>query len=123
MYVMVLVLEILIQMEDSINIITNRFNPIESPDDFTDSDSGMEKLDAICMKLIAIGESLKKIDKMTDRTLLYQFKEIDWRKIIGMRDIISHHYFDLDAEIIFDVCENHTKNLAKTRNRIIKKLS
>lgn len=41
----------------------------------------------------------------------------------GMRDIISHHYFDVDAEVIFDVCQNHIDDLAKTISQIIKDIS
>jgi len=37
----------------------------------------MEKLDSICMLLIAIGESLKNIDKITKKSLLKQYPEID----------------------------------------------
>jgi len=29
-----------------------------------------------------------------------------WSTIIKSRDFISHHYVDLDAETIFDICEN-----------------
>ncbi len=90
---------------------------------FIDSDGGMEKLDAICMQLIALGESLKKIDKITDGTLLNNYTEIEWKKVMGIRDIISHHYFEVDAEIIYDVCENYIETLAKTISRIIKGLS
>lgn len=25
---------------------------------------------------------------------------------MGMRDIIAHHYFDIDAEVVFDVMKN-----------------
>jgi uncharacterized protein with HEPN domain len=38
----------------------------------------MEKLDAICMQLIAIGESLKNIDKITDKTLLDKYPQADF---------------------------------------------
>jgi len=31
-----------------------------------------------------------------------------------MRDIISHHYFDLNAEIVFPICKNHIPELLKT---------
>ncbi len=79
----------------------------------------MEKLDAICMLLIAIGESLKKIDKITNQTLLVQYPEIDWKGVKGMRDIISHHYFDIDAEEIYWVCDNQISVLAKTIKKII----
>ena len=26
------------------------------------------------------------------------------KRIMGMRDILSHHYFDIDAEIVHSVC-------------------
>lgn len=75
------------------------------------------------MKLIAMGESLKNLDKVTNKSLLKKYTEIDWKKVIGMRDVITHHYFDLDAEIVFDVCENHIEELANTINKIIEELN
>ncbi|MFH5834385.1 HepT-like ribonuclease domain-containing protein [Halalkalibaculum sp. DA384] len=33
-----------------------------------------------------------------------------------MRDIITHHYFDIDAETVFTVCDEHVPQL----ERIIK---
>jgi uncharacterized protein with HEPN domain len=39
-----------------------------------------------------------------------------------MRDIISHHYFDLDAEAIFEVCKNHIAPLSDALERMIKEL-
>ena len=55
-----LILEILEQINDSALKVLKRFEPIKSVNDFTDSETGMEKLDAICMQLIAIGGSLEK---------------------------------------------------------------
>jgi len=123
MYDRDLVLEILTQIYQTAATISKRFEPIKSANDFTDSEGGMEKLDAICMQLIALGESLKNIDKITNKTLLHKYPQIEWDKIKGMRDIISHHYFDVDAEVIFDVCQNHIDDLAKTINQIIKDIS
>ncbi len=123
MYDRDLVLEILTQIYQAAATISKRFEPIKSANDFTDSEGGMEKLDAICMQLIAIGESLKNIDKITNKSLLHKYPQIEWDKIKGMRDIVSHHYFDVDAEVIFDVCKNHIDDLAKTINQIIKDIS
>ena len=117
-----LALEILTQIFDAIQKIKWRFRPISSPEEFTNSDEGMEKLDSICMQLIAIGESLKNLDKITSKKVLSKYPEIDWKKVIGMRDIISHHYFDVDAEAIFDVCENHIDKLGNTIEKIINEL-
>ena len=105
MYDKTLVLEILQQISDAIKTIEQRFEPIKDVNDFTDTPQGMEKLDSICMLLIAIGESLKNIDKITDKRLFLDYPEVDWRGAKGMRDIISHHYFDIDAEEIYNVCE------------------
>lgn len=58
----------------------------------------MEKLDSICMQLIAVGESLKHLDKITDRQLLGRYPAIDWKGAKGIRDIIAHHDFDIDAK-------------------------
>jgi hypothetical protein len=37
---------------------------------FTDTDDGKDRLDAICMILIAVGEAFKRIDRTTDGKLL-----------------------------------------------------
>ena len=114
-----LALDILTQISEAIQKVKKRFAPINSAEQFTNSDEGMEKLDSICMQLIAIGESLKNLDKLTSKKLLSNYPEIEWQKVMGMRDIISHHYFDVDAEAIFDVCANHIDKLANTIKKII----
>ena len=107
MYDKELVLEILRQIANSINIVLKRFSIIRNPDDFVKSEEGLEKLDSICMQLIAIGESLKQIDKITDGKFLVNYPQIEWDKAKKMRDIIAHHYFDIDEEIVFNVCQKH----------------
>ena len=114
--------EPLSQVYQSTRTILKRFKPIKSSDDFIDTEKGLEKLDSICMQLIAIGESLKNLDKVTNKSLLKKYPDIDWKKVIGMRDVITHHYFDLDAEVVFDVCENHIEVLKKTIKKIIEEL-
>ena len=78
----------------------------------------MEKFDSICMLLITIGESLKNLDKVTNGELLSKYPDIDWKKVKGLRDIISHQYFDINAEAIFDVCEVKLIELI----RVVKKM-
>jgi hypothetical protein len=72
-----LALEILTQISDAIQKIKKRFAPINSAEKFTNSDEGVEKLDAICMQLIAVGESLKNLDKITSKKGLPNYPEID----------------------------------------------
>ena len=122
MYDKAFVLELLEQLRAASQTIRDRFKPVKTVSDFTDSPAGMEKLDSICMLLIAIGETIKKLDKITNGSLLANYPQIDWKKAKGLRDIISHQYFDVNAEAIFDVCETKIQPLADAITKIIEDL-
>ena len=122
MYDKTLVAEILEQILNASEVVLARFEVVESSDFFLDTPEGMEKLDGICMQLIAIGESLKNIDKITNRELLKNYPEVDWKGAKGIRDIISHHYFDLDAQEIYYVCDEKLPMLNVTLERVLREL-
>jgi uncharacterized protein with HEPN domain len=122
MYDQKLVSEILTQVRTAIQTIIQRFEPIKSAQDFVKTPEGKEKLDAICMQLIAIGESIKNIDKITGSSLLSQYPEINWKGVKGIRDVISHQYFDIDAEEIFGVCSENIIPLSVTVQKMIDEL-
>ncbi|RHO73031.1 DUF86 domain-containing protein [Parabacteroides sp. AF48-14] len=84
----------------SLETICQRCENIHTVNDFLDSPQGMSLLDGVCMKLIAVGESIKNLDKITDKKLLINYPQISWREVMGMRDIIVHHYFEIDADVI-----------------------
>ncbi len=113
-----MVLSTLDEIEKSLVMIQKRFSCIKTSDDFLASDDNIEKLDSIAMRLLAIGEGLKNIDKLTDGKLLSQYPEIEWKKIKGLRDVLSHHYFDINAEIIFDICTQKLDKLLEVIQRI-----
>ena len=109
-------------IRDSLELIEKRCSDIYSVDDFLLSDSGMMKLDSVCMKLTAIGESIKNLDKITNKELLVKYPEIPWRNVMGIRDIIVHHYFDVDADEIFRICGEDIPQLYKVIIKIINDL-
>ena len=109
-------------IRDSLELIEKRCSDIYSVDDFLLSDSGMMKLDSICMKLTAIGESIKNLDKITNKELLVKYPEIPWRNVMGIRDIIVHHYFDVDGDEIFRICKEDIPQLYKVIIKIINDL-
>ena len=74
------------------------------------------------MQLIAVGESLKNFDKVTNYSLLPSYPQVEWKKVKGMRDVISHHYFSLNAEAIYDVCQNHIDQLAQAIKKMINEI-
>jgi uncharacterized protein with HEPN domain len=49
-----------------------------------------------------LGESIKTLDKLTNRELLPTYPSINWREVMGARDIMAHHYFEVDPEEIFN---------------------
>lgn len=98
--------EILSNLENAISILKQRNKDIHTVHDYADSPGGMEKLDAACMVIIAIGESIKNLDKVTEGKLLAQYTSIEWKDIMGARDVMAHHYFQIDADIIFDIVKN-----------------
>ena len=108
-----LVNEIFNQILEATSRIERRIVAINSPDDFLATEAGIDKLDGICMMLIALGESLKNMDKITNGKLLATHPEIDWKGAKGIRDIISHHYFDLNAEVVFSVCRDRLPDLVR----------
>ncbi|NLW35634.1 MAG: hypothetical protein GXY80_09175 [Syntrophorhabdus aromaticivorans] len=78
-----LVRAILLQIDEALDKIKHRAEKIDSADYFTNSPEGMERLDGIAMLFIAIGESLKNIDKITEGRLLADYPEIDWSGVKG----------------------------------------
>ncbi|MEY8723253.1 HepT-like ribonuclease domain-containing protein [Bacteroides stercorirosoris] len=109
-------------IRSSLEQIEKRCSDIHSTDDFLLSDTGMMKLDSICMKLTAIGESIKNLDKITNKELLVKYPEIPWKNVMGIRDIIVHHYFDVDADEIFRICKEDLPQLYEIIIRMINEM-
>lgn len=96
---------------ESLALVKKRFQSIKSSDDFLQNDAGLEKLDAIAMRLQSIGEALKNLMKREKELLLKVADETYWSEIIKTRDFISHHYVAIDAEIVFEICGNELEKL------------
>lgn len=79
---------------------------VNSADDYYLSSDGMQKLAANCMLIEAIGEGIKRVDKISKGELLVERPEIPWTDVMGIRDHIAHGYFDIDGDIIFATIKN-----------------
>ena len=116
------VLAALAKIEQTVERVIANSEQITSYNYYYMSPAGMERLESTCMLLIAIGESIKGVDKITSKELLPLYPEVDWKGAMGIRDIIAHHYFELDAEVVFDVVKNEFPNLLQTIRRMINDL-
>ena len=112
------VLVALSKIEQTVERVIANSEQITSYNYYYMSPAGMERLESTCMLLIAIGESIKGIDKITNKELLSKYPQVDWKGAMGIRDIIAHHYFELDAEVVFDVVKNEFPNLLNTIRKI-----
>ena len=63
--------------------------------------------DAVLFNLQVIGEAIKKLPE----TAAGQLSEPHRRGPARLRDLIAHHYFSLDAQIIWDVATLHVPAL------------
>ena len=110
------------KIEQAIERILDNSRPIDSYHYYLVSPGGMERLESTCMLLMAIGEGLKGIDKLTEKLLFAKYPEVDWKGAMGMRDIIAHHYFDLDAAVVYDVVKNYLPFMLATIKKIRKEV-
>ena len=122
MYDLEIVIDLLQKLQEALNKIQVRMQSVKSVSDLTDSAKGVEKLDLLCMPLIVIGELVKKIEKVTDQSLLKNYPTIPWAEIKGMRNIVVHDYFNIDAEEIFNTCKEDIPRLSKTVDIMISDL-
>lgn len=123
MYDKELALDSLYNIESALGMITERANAANTPDDFLLSPDGMLRLDAICMNLIALGEAVKGLDKITKGELLPSYPEIYWSGVMKMRDKIAHHYFEMDAEVVFKTLKEDIPMMLPVVQCIIKEVN
>ena len=72
--------------------------------------TGDEKTyDAVVRNLEIIGEAAKHIGP----DLRGNMPGIEWRKAAGLRDMLTHAYFGIDDDILWDVVQNKVPHLAQ----------
>ena len=70
-----------------------------------------QKQDAIIRRLEIIGEAVRNLPEEFQK----QYAFISWNKVMGLRNILIHHYFGIDLEIIWDTV---TKSLPQFKEQI-----
>jgi uncharacterized protein with HEPN domain len=66
-------------------------------------------MDAVLRNITIIGEATKHLPD----DVRAQMPGIEWKKIAGMRDWISHVYYRVDLDIVWDAVENKVPDLLR----------
>ena len=74
-------------------------------------------MDAVIKNLEVIGEAASKIlPQIREKT-----HEIEWGKIVSMRNKLIHEYFDLNVDIVWETVTKDIPALKKQVNQALKK--
>jgi uncharacterized protein with HEPN domain len=67
------------------------------------------------MNIVIIGESVTRLPD----ELLEAMPDVEWRKIKGLRNMIAHDYFGIDAEVIWQIIGKHIPELLNQVQHLI----
>jgi len=77
------------------------------------------RTDAVLRNLEIIGEATKNLPP----ELREKYPAVDWRRVAGLRDIVSHAYFNVDRNIIWDIVQNKVPDLRQYVSSILEQES
>jgi uncharacterized protein with HEPN domain len=72
------------------------------------------KQSAITREIEIIGEAAKNLSN----NFKEKHKEIEWKHIIGTRDILIHHYFGVDLNILWNIIKKDLPDLKQKLEKI-----
>lgn len=75
-------------------------------------------VDAVIRNFEILGEAVKNIPK----DIKNQYIEVPWDEMYGLRNRVSHAYFGIDYEIIWDIITNHLPQNQKQIESIYKRV-
>lgn len=76
-------------------------------------DAGLDWLDAI-----VIGENIQRINKRISPDFFEQHPEINWEGVMGIRNLLAHDYFNIDAEEVYSICDREIAPLKQAIQQI-----
>jgi len=98
---------------DSCTKIKRFINNIEGADAFFEDE---KSFDAVLMNFVIIGEAVARLTETTK----VQASQIPWIKIKGLRNLVAHDYFGVDAEEVWQIVKRNLPELEKEIRTILK---
>lgn len=97
---------LLLSILETIGKIERFSSDYPTPVKFYDND---RDFDAAMMNFIVIGELVGKLsEEVKDKN-----PHINWQKIYGLRNIIAHHYFGINVDIVWEIIHKDLPDLKR----------
>lgn len=107
---------------EEIDLIEKMSAGIKSPQDFGQSITGMTVFRACGMSIQYITENFIKIRNKVTADFFSSYKQVPWKAVFGMRNVIAHEYTDIDDEAVFNTIHNDMPVLKETAEKILAEL-
>ena len=104
---------------EEIDLIEKMSAEIKSPQDFGQSLTGMTVFRACGMSIQYITENFIKIRNKVTADFFSSYKQVPWKAVFGMRNVIAHEYTDIDDEAVFNTIHNDMPVLKETAEKIL----
>lgn len=104
---------------EEIDLIEKMSAGIKSPQDFGQSITGMTVFMACGMSIQYITENFIKIRNKVAADFFSSYKQVPWKAVFGMRNVIAHEYADIDDEAVFNTIHNDMPVLKETAEKIL----
>lgn len=104
---------------EEIDLIEKMSARIKSPQDFGQSITGMTVFRACGMSIQYITENFIKIRNKVTADFFSSYKQVPWKAVFGMRNVIAHEYTDIDDEAVFNTIHNDMPVLKETAEKIL----
>lgn len=104
---------------EEIDLIEKMSARIKSPQDFGQSITGMTVFRACGMSIQYITENFIKIRNKVTADFFSSYKQVPWKAVFGMRNVIAHEYTDIDDEAVFNTIHDDMPVLKETAEKIL----
>lgn len=104
---------ILLSILDTVGKILKFSADYKNADDFYEND---RDFDATMMNFIVLGETVGKLSE----DLKLKYSKINWSRIYGLRNIIAHHYFGINVDLVWQIIQKDMPNFKSQIENLIK---
>lgn len=74
-----------------------------------------EKVDAVCMQLIVVGDNTYELRDFLEKTS----EAIPWLKVGNLRHLLAHHYAKMNPTLIWTIVQDDLPSLKAAIDRIV----